>query len=522
MSGDTSATAEERGPDRGWRPEIEIKLAVPPGAVERLLAGGPLAGARATGERRIESVYYDTRDRLLRRDGVALRVRRADAAAVQTIKTGAHAMARFERDDPLDRPEPSARFLREAGGERYRHVGDGDLLPVFVSRIDRRTLETIVGGGRIEIAIDRGTIEAAGRTEPVREIELELVAGAPADLYGLALALREREPLAIEPRAKSDRGYALAGGPPPPWRKAGPVGLDAAATLADGIAVAMAHCRDHWLANQCAAIHGADTEGVHQMRVAIRRLRAALDFFAPWLDANAAARPRRETGWLGKRLGAARDLDVLLADVVAPVLAARPGDRALLDLEESARKARNAAYDRLRETMSGPRYADLVLSSGHWIALEGWRRGREDAMARPLVDSARGALDSIHGRVVARDDGFDAMTAKERHGLRLDVKRLRYALQFVGPAFGDATAHLQVLSRLQDLLGAANDVAFAERRIAAAASRASGGGKRRRLARAGGLVAGWWTAKGAGREEETRAVWREFAGLAPFWRSGPR
>ena len=450
-------------------------------------------------------------------------MRRAGGAPVQTIKTGAHAQARLERDDPLDRPAPRARFLREAGGERYRHIGDGDLLPVCVSRIDRRTVEVAASGGsRIEVAIDRGSIEAAGRTEPVCEIELELVEGPVADLYGLALALLRRgEPLAIEPRAKSERGYALAGGPPPPWRKAGPVGLDAAATLGDGIAAVMAHCQGHWLGNQCAALDGADSEGVHQMRVAIRRLRAAFDFFSPWLDADEAARLRREAGWLGKRLGAARDLDVLLADIVAPVLAARPGDDALPDLEALAREARTAAYDGLRETMGRPRYADLVLSAGHWIALGRWSRDRGDALSRPLAASARGALDSIHGRVMARADGFDAMTAAERHALRLDIKRLRYALQFVGSAFGDGAAHLQALGRLQDLLGAANDAALAEAQVAAAISRVPGGGKRRRLARAGGLVAGWWTAKGAGREEEIRAAWRTFAGLAPFWRPEP-
>ena len=154
--------------------------------------------------------------------------------------------------------------------------------------------ETTDQAGRsslIEAALDLGAIEANGATLPIAEIELELLEGSPEALYALALELDALAPLQLETRSKSARGYALAAG--------------AAAGLAQGgaarrssrgrhgrrerIRPILRDCLQHWCANEAAALDGRDPEGVHQMRVALRRLRSAFSVFGRLIEPERSA-----------------------------------------------------------------------------------------------------------------------------------------------------------------------------------------------------------------------------------------
>ena len=350
------------------------------------------------------------------------------------------------------------------------------------------------------------------------EIELELVEGPVVDLYALALSLHRQMPLAIEVFSKSQRGFALSGGKPPPWHKANDIELEALTSLDETIARVMARCYEHWMNNQAAALDGRDIEGVHQMRVALRRLRAAVDFFAPWLPDAQRAWVRREVKWIAGYLGRARDLDVLDHDTLGPLRKACHGDRDLDTLGKCIRSRRDDAYRRLATLIGSPRYTTVVLTLGQWIAQHGWR-SQNPALDGPVTRHARGALDQAFGQVMSRGADFEAMSEIERHDLRLDIKRLRYAMQFVGSAYGGAKPWLQVLGKLQDALGVANDAALSDALIGRCTKPVVGNRKRRSIARARGLVSGWWLAKASDQESLSRSLWREFTGLEPFWRS---
>ena len=510
----------------GWKPEIELKFAVSPGTAGSLLRYPPLAFARDLGERHVESAYYDTAEMRLQKDGVALRVRRTDDSYVQTAKMfhpARHTAFRLERDDPLDGPRPRAALLHQATGSRHVTLGDDDLVLAFRTRINRRILmlDNFSGahrGSRIEVAIDNGFVETAARSEAMSEIELELVEGPIADLYALALSLHRQMPLAIEVFSKSQRGFALSGGKPPPWRKADDIDLEALTSLDETIARVMARCYEHWMNNQAAALDGRDIEGVHQMRVALRRLRAALGFFAPWLPDAQMAWFRREVKWIAGYLGRARDLDVLDHDTMGPLRKACHGDRDLDALDDCIRSRRDEAYRQLAPRIGSPRYTTVVLTLGQWIAQHGWR-SENPALDGPVTRHARSALDQAFGQVMSRGADFEAMSEIERHDLRLDIKRLRYAMQFVGSAYDGAKPWLQVLGRLQDALGIANDAALADALIGRCTKPVVGNRKRRSIARARGLVSGWWLAKASEQESLSRSLWREFTDLEPFWRS---
>ena len=505
-----------------WAPEIELKFAISPEAAGSLLHLPPLKRARDLGERRIDSRYFDTAGGRLQRDGIALRVRRLGESFVQTAKMfdpGGHTAFRLEREDPVAGPRPCAALLRQAAGSGYADIADDDLVPAFRTMINRRVLmlEDEGRGSRVEVAIDNGFVEASGAREPLSEIELELMEGGIGDLYSLALGMHRQTPLAIEAFTKSQRGYALGGGLPPAWSKAGAFALDPGTSLDDAIALTMGRCYGHWMNNQAAALDGRDIEGVHQMRVALRRLRAALELFAPWLDDVSRARFTADVKWIAASLAAVRDLDVLSHATLTPLREAFPGDDDLARLDECIGNRRQEACRRLVLALGSPRYTSAVLSLGQWIVERGWSVG-DPVLDEPAEPHVSKALSDVYAQVLTHGEEFDTLSAVARHQLRLRIKRLRYAIQFVGPVFQNTDPWLQALSDLQDALGAANDAAVTGDLIRCCIRPASG---KRSLARASGLVVGWWAARSEQLENDARARWRVFTELEPFWRTTP-
>ena len=134
-------------------------------------------------------------------------------------------------------------------------------------------------------------MECADGHVPISEIELELIDGSAAALYGVASEIHRIEPVRIEPLTKCERGYALAAGRSASPRRAKPIRYPDAPTAGDALEAVLRECVAHWTANEGPALDGHDPEGVHQMRVGLRRLRSALSVFAPLL-------PPDDIAWL--------------------------------------------------------------------------------------------------------------------------------------------------------------------------------------------------------------------------------
>jgi len=208
------------------------------------------------------------------------------------------------------------------------------------------------------------------------------------------------------------------------------------------------------LQRQTAAARAGRVEGVHQLRVATRRLRAALALFESALPRRAAKYASEELAWLGHTTGPVRDLDVLAAAV------AKQGRRLMADgapatvLMRHVREQRAAAHAILVDALDAPRMRRLV---GRLTALAGSAtpkgagtpcRTAAPALIRPLIRSVRRA-----GRGLEED-----ASAEELHVLRVRAKRLRYAL---GSLDGLGGAKMQTLTKrlteLQELLGEQRD-----------------------------------------------------------------
>jgi inorganic triphosphatase YgiF len=508
--------------------ELELKLSVPPERLQQLLRSPQLKaeGAGRSHTRALRNTYYDTPHLTLHERGLALRVREAGHRFVQTVKAGGGASGLFKRREwqqTVAGPKPDlARIddvvLRELLGDAVAR-----LAPVFTAEV-RRVTRTIQRGDavRVEVAIDEGTVVTPKGSVPICEIEFELKNGSPDALYELALALNEVAPLHLETKSKSDRGYALLSDSEPAWSRAPALALEANTTGIDAFETILRHHLAHLLANEPAARDGSDPEGVHQVRVALRRLRSVLVLFRPVLPPEAAQRLGEELRWLAGETGPARDLDVFLLELLRPVRKAMPEESDLESLESRAGAARIGAYERVRAAFDTGRYTALLLEVGRLAETRGWLGGlAPEMLARleaPARDFASVLLAERHRKAKKRGRGFAKLSVEDRHRLRIGLKKLRYAADSFRSLYeGDATAaYMKRLSRLQDVLGHLNDIDIAGRLVETFAREASAE-EAAAVARASGLIMGWYGRGMAALEPKLRKQWKVFKAAQPFW-----
>src|SRR5262249_1922491 len=267
------------------------------------------------------SVYFDTDRQKLRRKGLMLRVRREGGHYTQTIKANGY-LAGFQRDEweteiagkRPDLSKASGTALEPLLSKKFRRR----LKPLFETRVRRTVYPLVHNGHAIALAVDRGTINTGKRSQPLCEIELELEHGTAADLFGVARELSEVLPVRLALKSKSERGYEIINGEDELPVKAAAINLPAGANARDAFRVIGLACLKQIIGNARALANG-DPEGVHQMRVGLRRLRAAMSLFSVLLRDPQSEAIKIELKWLTGELAPARELEVLVNRVVAPV-----------------------------------------------------------------------------------------------------------------------------------------------------------------------------------------------------------
>ncbi|WP_207480081.1 CYTH and CHAD domain-containing protein [Arenibaculum pallidiluteum] len=509
--------------------EIELKLRIQPEDLGRVAELRALAaGQPERAPKRLESVYFDTEDRRLRRGGLSLRVRTQDGTHVQTLKAADGSTGplfdRAEWEVPVPERRPDLVALDgEVRRARLAGVEPSELKPAFSVEVRRAVRLLDLPGGSVEVAIDEGEIRTAdGRCEPVAELELELKVGRPEALYDLALGIAEAIPVRIETRAKSDRGYDLISPGVPPVVKAGNLDLPPEATTEEAVERIIRHCLAHMMANERAVVEAGLPEGIHQMRVALRRLRSAVSLFRRMLPRDQAEWLSAETRWIAAELGTVRDWDVFGEELLGPVAAALPGDQRLGLVAEAASAAREAACASLRASLGSQRYTALVLRLGRWLEARSWRHQdlSEDAarLFTPVRAHADVLLDRRHRQARKRGAGFADMDTEGRHRLRIALKKLRYISEFFRSLYEGRAydRYLKQLSALQQTLGHLNDVATARRLVETLAQDVPDG-QAAELWVGGGLVQGWHAHGLIDLEPELVADWEHFSKAKPFW-----
>jgi CHAD domain-containing protein len=280
-------------------------------------------------------------------------------------------------------------------------------------------------------------------------------------------------------------------------------------------------CLTHYTANQRGLLErGGDPEYLHQMRVALRRLRSVFSTFTPLFPSPVLAPPIVETRWLARILGAARDWDVFATETLPPVKRRYAAHAGLDTLARATARKRAAANARARHAVASVRGQGLLLALGAWTSAETWLEaldaGQRARLAQPADEFARETLNTALKRVRKRGRNFAKLAPHDLHRLRISTKKLRYATEFFAPLFDEKAAgdYRAALARLQDALGAYNDAV----KMATFAERAGHGLTGAAINEARGIMLGW----GAGMEDAgsryLRRVWKDFRAAEPFWK----
>ena len=472
--------------------ELEIKLLIPAAAAGTVAAHPLLRGAAAPKLQRQVTTYFDTPGWDLAHMGASLRIRRRGKARVQTLKLRDAAGQAFERGEwewPVTADAPDRALLATTPLAALLATMPA-FAPVFATTIERRLHLLERDGSVIEVALDAGQVQAGDAVEPILELELELKSGPAAPLFGLAAALQAALPLTLGAESKAERGWRLSTGRPRGVTKPGPVVLPPGASAAEAFRRIIGAGLAGLLANLPAA---AEVEGVHQLRVGIRRLRAALALFAPLLDPEPTGRFTTELRRLGQVLGAARDWDVFCTETLAAV----PG---AAGLRPAAEAARAAAHRALAEALAGPALSAMVLGLAAW------------AEAAPVPDSRlAAALPRLEHRLARktrrRGRRIRHRPPEDLHALRKAVKKLRYGVEALAPLHKrkQASGFLAGCAALQAELGLLNDAGMA----AVLAGRLAGEAPAEAVA----ALRDWAEARQAKALERIPRAWHRFRAL---------
>jgi CHAD domain-containing protein len=421
--------------------------------------------------KRIRDTYFDTADWRLSRGRFTCRVRdKADGAEVTLKSTAPQAggmRTRRERNDRLGPGETlpgrvaAAATAGEAALPAIRLVaGARHLAPLFTLAQERRQfLLADLTGHLGEISVDATEVEGtAGR---LQRVEVE-VPGDSVDRAGrfveLMIATCGLTPGTV---SKYEAGLAASGLATTPTEST--LGSTTVAGAMTAGEVAFSVMRRHFatfLANEPGTRLGEDIEALHDMRVAARRLRAAMQAFRPWLPAR-IERYRLELGRIAAALGEVRDLDVQL-ERLAEWRAEDPAQAHALDAVEALlNERRDAGRRRMLAVLDQRRY-DILVERFAAVLRNGPPRSFAAGHA-PILEVAPLLLRKRYRRFRQLGDSITRSSpAAEYHALRIDGKRLRYALEFVGPIYGKpATDFATRLTALQDILGLHQDAEIA-------------------------------------------------------------
>jgi len=525
--------SRHRGPyslstsDTGDSQEIELKLRIPPELLPRLMQHRLLrqfGGGRPV-RKHLVSTYFDTPDFRLMQAEVALRVRKDGRRRIQTVKCaptmngGPHARREWEQDVAADLP-----MLDGVGDKRVRKLFAkgkvrSHLAAQFVTDVQRATWPLKMRGSEVELAVDVGEIKTARGNVSFCEAEFELKGGKIDGIYRLARELHKSIPFTIEPLSKAARGFALVAETAPRAQRAQALKLDKDCTVGEAFQRIGRSCLFHMRANEGALRGGRNSEGVHQFRVAIRRLRSALSAFRHLLPPAERRKMNNEMRWIAQQFGRARDWDVFHSDVLGEVRRHMSRDKSLPEFAAAARSARAEAQKAVAETILSPRYTDALLQVEAWWESGAWQVALGDFRDEKASEFARRALKKLHRRMGKLGDRLGDLSEADLHQLRIRAKKLRYAAEFFRSLFPAkaAKAYLEALEGIQDRLGSLNDGVTVKHLLSEIEKRNRNMDKAA-LARATGIVSGWGAARVAEDLRRLPAAWNRFMDTKPFWK----
>ena len=506
--------------------ECELKLALAPSAVSALAKLPFLQSLKAYSKRTREvSVYFDTDQRTLQKSGLILRVRRIRKRYIQTIKA-------TRNSDPIERDEweneiaagtpdltyASGTLLEPVVSKKFQK----QLAPVFETRISRTLYSFADESSEVALTIDRGTVETATHSMPICEIELELKRGSMAKVFELAREIAKSIPARVSLETKSEQGYHFVDGEMHAALKADSIKLPARATAIAAFRAISVSCLRQILGNEAAVIK-RDPDGVHQMRVGLRRLRSAMSLFGELLTDAESKAIKGELKWASGQLTPARELDVLHERVLDPTKRRRRHLDGFPSLSQELVEKRAAALTHARDMIESERFRAIGLNVLAWLEVGQWNSPSDDLRCvrgqLPIEIFASEELERRWHKIIKKKK-LDRLDAKPRHRLRIQAKKVRYASEFFGELFTEKQQvkrrkkMLATLERLQDALGDLNDIAVHQEIMSAMGLNRRASSKR---AFAAGLLSGLENARVGFAMKAGQKAFDRLEKIDPYW-----
>jgi CHAD domain-containing protein len=274
----------------------------------------------------------------------------------------------------------------------------------------------------------------------------------------------------------------------------------------DAFRLVLIECLAHAAANVPAVVQGRDAEGLHQMRVALRRLQVALGLFANVFRAPKLTELRRRARRFSHALAEAREFDVLIGEMLAP-MAKTIGLEAVGRLQMRAEPLRARAWARAAAEVSGAAFAEFLDEvAAAAIGFEGIKPGK--VRHWPVKKLARTVLKDCRKKAMRRGRGFKRQSPAARHRLRIALKQLRYTAETFAALYGGKASvrYIGQLKTLQDGLGILNDAAGLHGLTAEHAGSYAGRIAEYQALRLGKL------------DKQMQHAWKGLKRLDPFWK----
>ncbi|WP_448581099.1 CYTH and CHAD domain-containing protein [Thermaurantiacus sp.] len=443
------------------RVELELKAGLAPADFAQL--SRRLARTHGTSSpAMLTTRYLDTADGRLAQAGVALRLRSMAGTHLLSVKSARTTVGGFQQAREIEVPLPGARVElatlpeRALAAELAALSGSAALAPRFETRVRRKLIRIARPHGMVDVALDRGQIRAGASSEPVCEAEFELAAGSPEAIFEVAESLLARIPARLDLPSKAARGEALARHAPllPPPLVDKPLAPARGTPAAEAFESRLAHLAPVIARTVFATLTDDAPEGPHQLRVALRRLRVALRLFRPILapeDARALAATART---LGRLVSPLRDADVLVGDLLLPLATSEDPE-----LAQALASWHGQTRANVRAQLRAAGATGFAIRLLRLASLGGWQRpGARARLAMPFETVLAPGLERLWKTIRHRGRRLAELDPETRHELRKDLKKLRYGTEYAGER-EEAKAFLSALKRLQEDLGAINDLA---------------------------------------------------------------
>lgn len=482
-----------------------LKLSLCESDYSRLLRHRLFRQTQVASREAIVSIHYDTRTLQLAQRSIELSLCRSGSSWIQTVRYAENSvdaeslMTEWTKAYHNHFDFSGVENAKLAAWLCQRKISSR-ITPIFESNLRRTTWQLCPRPGVVvQARIDRGTLVSSGRRESFIDVDLHLVDGCREDLFAVASQLAAHVALTPQLRDKAERGCRLFLN-----HKQMPVKAESFTLPAD---VAPLHAFQHIAfsclrqlhENHAGSVKNSDPEYVHQMRVATRRLRAAIQIFKPLLPLPFIEQiipPLRD---LMRNLGRVRDLDVLTSEVVNPVAATLPDEPSIVALSAVITDRLYQARTDVAKILLAPGYGGMQLQAAEILSRAPFAaaliKPNEPVIAEDWVDEeqleltkfAQARLKNLFDKLLTSAAEVRIEIPPTLHRMRICIKRLRYAMEFFRPMLPKKRGGkvLAALAGAQEKLGQLNDLSVAGDVLMACVA------KDRHLHRAVSLVGAW-------------------------------